>query len=151
MSYFRASDQHNSQAKFATIPPVEDGDIPFVQAVSSIGDGKTSTASEASTQCGISLREGDLITGLIDITNERAHMVPAIRRKDHENQKKDLVRACVRPAGHLSNLMYPFLLGGVPSPCTSSRQNIGTRGVWTTLPTQLGVRFRVPLLIHNDF
>jgi len=113
MALFRSFDRHYTEHKFALIPAVYDDENPFIQAACSIGDGRDSSVSEASTKRGISLREGDLISGLIDITNERAHMVPEIRNKDREGDKKELVRACVRPAGHLSNLTYPFLLGGV--------------------------------------
>lgn len=102
MAYFRTSDQHASQTKFATIPPLHDDEGPFIQAVCSIEDGKSSGMSEASTQRCISLREGDLITGIVDVTNERAHMVPEIRHKGRDDEKKALVRACVRPADHLT-------------------------------------------------
>ena len=48
---------------------------------------------EASGQRGDSLREGDPTTGVIDIANELAYMVPGIRGEDHAGEKKEMARA----------------------------------------------------------
>ncbi|KAF9643409.1 hypothetical protein BDM02DRAFT_3132452 [Thelephora ganbajun] len=62
----------------------------FIQAAGSIEDGSIGSISETSSQRGESLREGDLITGIIDLSNEHAHMVSAIRNEDHASQRKAL-------------------------------------------------------------
>ena len=50
----------------------------FPQAVSRPEDESVSGTPEASGQRSDSLREGDPITGVIDIANELAYMVPGI-------------------------------------------------------------------------
>jgi hypothetical protein len=77
MAYFRIDDKHISQSKFADIPAVGDKGE-FVQAPCSIEGRSTSSVLQVSSQHGESLREGDLITGIIDIANERTRMVPTI-------------------------------------------------------------------------
>lgn len=93
MSYFRSDTKHLSRKKFRNLPAI--GNIPAViQAPSS--DDNASSISELSSGYGESLREGCLITGAIDITNERARMVtmaPGIKNEDRAGEKENLVRA----------------------------------------------------------
>jgi hypothetical protein len=98
MARFCTDDQHISQDTFANIPAVYEGETTFIQAPRSTGGGSVRSISEASSQCGRSLREGDLITGIIDVTNERAHMIPANRAEERE----ELVCASVHSANHLT-------------------------------------------------
>lgn len=92
MAYFHTDDKHVSQSKFADIPAI--GDIgKFIQAPCSVESRSTGSISQISSQYSKSLREGDLITGIINITNERAHMVPAIQDASCSDEKEALVSA----------------------------------------------------------
>ena len=84
--------------------------IVSVQSVSSTQDRSTNGTSKASSHRGDSLREGDLITGFVDITNERVYMVPGIGSEDRAEEKKEMVRAYSHPVGHLTHLPP---LGGI--------------------------------------
>ena len=46
----------------------------------------TTHGSTKSAKRGIRLEEGDIITGVVDITHEHAHMIPAIRVDPREKE-----------------------------------------------------------------
>ena len=82
MSRFNADTKQLSQKKFADLPRI--GEIPgFVQAPSSLEGGSASDVSEISTNRGNSLQEGDLVTGTVDIANQRVHMVSPAHNAYH--------------------------------------------------------------------
>jgi len=92
MTYFNTNDKHISQSKFADIPSI--GDIgKFIQAPCSIESRSTSSISQIHSQHSESLQEGDLITGIIDITNECTYMVPTIQDASCSDEKEALVCA----------------------------------------------------------
>ena len=84
--------------------------IVSVESASSTQDRSSNGTSKASSHRGDSLREGDLITGIVDITNERVYMVPGIGSEDCAEEKKEMVRAYSHPVGHLTR---PPPLGGI--------------------------------------
>jgi hypothetical protein len=104
------------------------------QAASRPEDGNVGTP-EALGQHGDGLGEGDLVTGIIDIADELAYMVHEIRSEDHDREMKEMVRATTwsHLADHLTHLFPP----GEVSPHLADHP----AGVWTTLPTRLGVWF----------
>ena len=89
----RVRDKHLSQKGFAPLPTI--GDIPgFSQAIGSLdASSSSSRASAVSTRRGARLREGDLITGTINVVNERAHIVPAAWSSKHAEEKTKAVCA----------------------------------------------------------
>ena len=90
MSIFK--DGHVSQGGFAHLPGIGDTVPEASQLKASIKSGSTSThASRKSIKRAIRLGEGDLITGIVDITHEYAHMIPAIRAKAGSREKESLV------------------------------------------------------------
>jgi len=93
MSKFK--DGHLSQAGFAHLPGIGDTVPEVSQLKGSIESGNASIhASPKSIKRAIRLEEGDLITGVVDITHEYAHMIPAIRaHKVDSDEKKLLVSA----------------------------------------------------------
>ena len=48
------------------------------------------------------LGEGDLVTGFVDIANERTYMIPPDKNWDHANGKNDLVRVYLRLASYFT-------------------------------------------------
>ena len=73
-----------------------------IQASHSIENRGASGISEASGRRDENLREGDSIAGIIDITDERTHPVPANRSKDHAGEKEELVHIYIHLAKNLS-------------------------------------------------
>jgi len=61
-----------------------------------------SETPEVSTVTVNNLEEGDFITGFVDITNERAYMVPPVENWDHAYGKNREVRACLHLVGWLT-------------------------------------------------
>jgi len=98
MSRFRTADKYISQKGFAHLPDVGDN-IPGVsQPEGSLESGSTSSrVSGISNRRTSQLQEGDLITGTIDVTHERTHMLSMIRGEDREDEKKAMVCACLSP------------------------------------------------------
>jgi hypothetical protein len=109
MLSFHTQDELISEKEFAGTPSAHDM-IVSVQSVSSTQDRSTNGTSKASSHRGDSLREGDLITGFVDITNERVYMVPGIGSEDRAGEKQEMVRTCSHPVGHLT---HPTPLGGI--------------------------------------
>ena len=75
---------------------------------------KSADDPSASGQRGDSLEEGCLVTGIIDITNERAYMVPSAQDKDKDEA---MVRPYLCLAGHLT---YKYNVSVSTRPSTSS-------------------------------
>ena len=146
MSRFLVEKEHVSQPRFTRIPPV--GGAPaVVQALCSLGGGSERTPSFYSSQHGASLDEGDLVTGTVDISHERAHIVPAIRDGKRNAEKKALVRANFYTRWTIQpNVFISVRRITSPPPCESSTKTIWTTGVWTTPPTRPGVCFQVSSL-----
>jgi hypothetical protein len=102
MSSFHTQDKLISKKGFAGTLSARDV-VVSVQSVSSTEDESTDDSSKASSHRGDSLREGDLITGFVDITNKRVYMVPGVGSEDRAEEKKEMVRASSHPVGHLTH------------------------------------------------
>jgi len=92
-------------ARFSPLPAL-DGLGWFVQPPAS-GDVSDDTPDQdnipdSALKRAASLKEGDLVTGTINVTNECAHMLPAIRNVDRIQEKKLLVRRYLPPVDHLT-------------------------------------------------
>jgi len=95
MSRFRVTDGYTSQKGFAHLPKVGDSVPGISQPRGSLDSGSISSRfSGISSRRAAQLEEGDLITGTIDITHERAYMLPPIQDEDRADEKKALV--CTR-------------------------------------------------------
>ena len=68
-----------------------------------------SNISEDSSRHGESLR-GDLVTGIVDITNERAHAVPPIRNEDSDGKKQGNGSRLFTHGEPRANPTHPFPL-----------------------------------------
>ena len=88
-------DRHISQKGFARLPKV--GVVPSVPQLKGsldLGSGDTTShLSAMSSRRTSRIEEGDLITGTIDITHERAHMLSAIQDPNRTLEKSELVCA----------------------------------------------------------
>jgi len=95
MSRFRTADKYISHRGFAHLPDVGDN-IPGVsQPEGSLESGSTSGRILGVSGRRVSqLQEGDLVTGTIDITHERVHMLSMIREEDRAEEKKAMVCVC---------------------------------------------------------
>lgn len=93
MSIFCARDNHLSHVKFRDLPEI--GDIKAVIQPSPSIDGwsPASSVSEISLNNTASgLREGDLVTGIIDLANVRTQMVSIAKNKYRSEEKSQVVR-----------------------------------------------------------
>ena len=98
---------------FAHLPKIGDSVPGEPQPRSSLDSGSVSSRfSGISSRRAAQLEEGDLITGTIDITHERAYMLPAIRDEDHTEEVKALVCTYFSLANTL-NLTHSLPPGGV--------------------------------------
>jgi len=73
----------------------------LIQASPSVSD-VSDAGSEISIGTVKSLGEGDLVTGIIDITNVRTFMVPPVKNWDREKGKNDLVRVYLHLVHHVT-------------------------------------------------
>lgn len=91
-----------SQKRFAS--PLAIGTIPgYRQPENSLdAPGTSSQVSGVSTARSDWLREGDLVTGIINVTHERAYMVSAIRNPERAEEKARLVCVNLSPADNLA-------------------------------------------------
>jgi len=98
----------------------------------------TSDTSEMSAATLNSLGEGDFITGIVDITNERTYMVPPVENWDRAYGKNREVRVYL----HLVDCLIECIIStrrNTSSLCKSSRKNIGMSGPCTTSLMRSGV------------
>jgi hypothetical protein len=92
MSEARVTAGYISQKGFAHLPEIGDSIPRESQSRGSLDSRSTSARfSGISSRRAAQLEEGDLITGTIDITHERAYMLPTIRDEDRAEEKKALV------------------------------------------------------------
>ena len=101
-----ANEKHIPRKKFASISSVDDANT-FIQAPSIEDAASPGTISEVSSRLGDSLQEGDLITGIIDIANECAYMVPPVEGKGRNRENKAMVCARSHLAGHAQRICSP--------------------------------------------
>lgn len=79
-----------SQEVFVSLPVI--GSIPGYRQPKGSRDSTTSRLSGASaSKRGELLREGDLVTGTINVVHERAHMVPTVRNPNRQGEKAEIV------------------------------------------------------------
>ena len=96
MSEPRVTAGYISLKGFAHLPKIGDSVPGVSQPRSSLDSGSISSRfSGISSRRAAQLEEGDLITGTIDITHERAYMLPAIRDEDCAEERKALVWICL--------------------------------------------------------
>ena len=88
MSKFHAEDGHASREGIASLPNVGDPVPGLAQPKANLDGSMSSRASGISDHWLSLVQEGDLITGTIDISHERAHMVPP---NDCAAEKKNVV------------------------------------------------------------
>ena len=93
--------------------PVGDMNEP-VQALRSTKDVGVDGAQEASSRHGDSLLEGDLVTGTINIANDRAYMVVPHRNMDKGGKNGAVVRVCLPLTGRPTHITSTFLPGEIP-------------------------------------
>ena len=92
MSRSRVTDGYISSKGFAHLPRIGDSVPGESQLRGSLDSGSVSSRfSGISSRRAAQLEEGDLITGTIDITHERAYML-AICDEDRTEERKALVR-----------------------------------------------------------
>lgn len=100
MSNIRPSDNFISQKGFAHLPEVGNSVPAESQEKGSLELGSTTgRVSGVSVRRQSKLQEGDLITGTVDISHERAHMLSAMRDEKHEREKRFLVCVYLPLAG----------------------------------------------------
>ena len=92
MSKFRAEDGRVLQEGFLSLPKVDEVVSGSAQSKGRFDGSTSSCVSELSSHRLSLLQDGDLITGTIDISQERLHMLPAIRDDDRAAEKQALVR-----------------------------------------------------------
>ena len=66
--------------------------IPSVSGLPMLSQSTDGYIAESSRRHSDLLAEGDLVTGVVDTSNEQAHMIPAIRNPASAKEKKALVR-----------------------------------------------------------
>ena len=91
MSKFRTEDGRVLQEGFSSFPRVGNVVPGLAQSKGSLDESTSTCVSEISSHRLSLLQEGDLITGMIDISQERVHMLPAIRDDDRAAEKQALV------------------------------------------------------------
>ena len=96
MVMFRRRGFHDS-LKLATLPEE-------TQIKGSLDGDASSHVSAAFSRGDIRLEEGDLITGTIDISNERVYMVPPIQDSNRMDEKKAL--HCRKGLGRFSTKVW---------------------------------------------
>ena len=89
MSKFR--DGHVSQKGFVSLPKVGDAVPAISQPKGSLDFMSVSSHASSTSRHRSMLPEGDLITGTISVSHERAHMLSAIQDSNHTAEKEDLV------------------------------------------------------------
>lgn len=103
MSRFYTADSRCSQHAFAFLPKVREDTPGVPQLKGSLRLG--SAPSHTTGVCVSHLQEADLVTGAIDITHERVHMLPATRDDNRAGEKKDMVCAYLSPADNRTSLI----------------------------------------------
>jgi len=97
MSRFQIDQRHWTQLALANIPGIDGLDHYLQPRATPEPCNMDGAIPGATVKRAASLNEGDLVTGFIDINNQRAHMVSAIRNEGHALEKNELVH------------IYPFL------------------------------------------
>jgi len=144
MSKFRITDSYVSQKEFARLPKIGDSAPQELQPRGSLDSGSISNRlSGISSQCAAQIEEGDLVSGTIDITHERAYMLPVILDEDRAEEKKALVRTYFSP--RRPNLTCPLPPGGAH--CLPEYHTVRLSG-WLDVGSLIQRHFVYVLLTH---
>ena len=101
MAFFRIADGHISQARFSRLPAVCGMEV-VDQTPCSLESRSEASVSRSPSRQGVSLDEGDLVTGIVNIADDRAHMVPLIEDEGRSRERKASVRANLHPVDYLA-------------------------------------------------